>query len=166
MIGYIARIITSFIDIPDEISISIFFSGCSLRCSNDCQNKDLWERSSGQPLKLNDVLEKIETHPLAEYVVFEGGEPTDQMEFLVELCKDIKNKHKALYTGREFEQLPEKLTNKLDLIICGPYVKKLHVGGWPASYNQRILKKQKNKWILKSKTKIQEFNYKKIQKQI
>jgi len=32
------------------------------------------------------------------------------------------------------------------LIICGPYKKEFHVGGWPASSNQRIFKKENEIW--------------------
>jgi len=146
MHAYIARICTSFIDVPDKIAASIYFSGCSIRCK-DCQNKELWDRNSGTKTSLEDVLKKIEEHPLAEAVVFLGGEPTEQIDFLITFCETLTTKEKVLYTGREFEDLPKTLTANLDLIICGPYKSELHVGGWPASSNQRIFKKEGKTWI-------------------
>ena len=146
MHAYVARIGTSFIDVPDKIAVAIYFSGCSLRCK-DCQNPELWDRNSGTKMNLDKVVKKIEEHSLAESVVFLGGEPTEQMDFLIAFCEKLKSKEKVLYTGREFEELPNNLTSNLDLIVCGPYKSELHVGGWPASSNQRIFKKEGKSWI-------------------
>lgn len=148
MKGCIARICTSFIDVPDNISVSIYFAGCSIRCKG-CQNPELWDKKAGGEKNIGEVLKKIKEHPLAEYVVFLGGEPTDQMDFLIKLCELIKKEMQikiSLYTGREFEVLPKKLLDNLELIICGPYRQDLHVGNWPASSNQRIFKKEMDKW--------------------
>jgi len=146
MHAYIARTCTSFIDVPDKISLAIYFSGCSIRCKN-CHNKELWDKKNGKRISLTDLLEKIETHPLAKAVVFLGGEPTDQVGFLIELCKKITTKEKVLYTGREFEVLPKDLLKSIDMIICGPYRSDLHVdNAWPASTNQRIFIRKGKKW--------------------
>lgn len=145
MHAYIARICSSFIDVPDTSSISIYFSGCSIHCK-ECHNKELWSRDSGKPINTKDVIKQVEEHPLADNVVFVGGEPTDQPEALKEIASGIKTKERVLYTGREFEDLPEDLLPNLDLIICGPYKSELHIGGWPASSNQRILKREGVTW--------------------
>jgi len=149
MNAYIARICTSFIDVPDKIAIAIYFSGCSIRCK-DCQNKELWDRRSGTLMTIDDVVNNISKHPLADSVVFLGGEPTDQVSFLTALCKKITRKEKVLYTGREFEILPPVLLEHLDMIICGPYRSELHVGGWPASSNQRVLLKKGSQWKIRT----------------
>ncbi len=148
MQGRIARTCTSFIDYPGETAIAIYLAGCSIRCP-DCQNKDLWEAEKGTLMTLEDVLQKIQQHPLAEAVVFLGGEPTDQLTFLKELCAQVtatSSKKIALYTGREFETLPQELLENLQLIVCGPYRSELHVNGWPASTNQRVFKKEAGRW--------------------
>lgn len=148
MHGYIARICTSFIDYPDHTSIAIYLSGCSLRCPH-CQNKELWEKENGTLMSLDQVLEKVKEHPLADSVVFLGGEPTDQMDFLIALCKKIiakTDKTIVLYTGREYEVLPHDLLESLSLIVCGPYRQELHVDAWPASTNQRVFKKKAGQW--------------------
>ncbi len=143
--AYIVRMSTSFIDIPDKIAMAIYFSGCSIRCKG-CQNALLWERDENTKISMEEVLEKIKSNVLADSVVFLGGEPTDQMIFLIELCKRISN-YKALYTGREFEDLPQELTKNLDMIVCGPYRQDLAIKGFPASKNQRFLKKVGESWI-------------------
>ena len=146
MQGYISRICTSFIDVPDKIAIAVYFSGCSIHCKG-CQNKELWDKKSGKLTKTSKVIEQIDKHPLAEYVVFIGGEPTDQMDFLINICKNIKNKKIAMYSGREFEVYPKELLESMDLIICGPYRQDLHVNNrWPASTNQRVFRKESAKW--------------------
>lgn len=148
--AYIARICTSFIDVPDKIAVAIYFSGCSIRCKG-CQNQILWERSSGNFMSAEDVLKTIQKNELAESIVFLGGEPTDQIEFLIDLCKKF-SKYKALYTGREFEDLPKDLVNSLDMIVCGPYRQDLHVDAYPASTNQRVFKKENESWICQNCT--------------
>ena len=146
MYGSIARITTSFIDVPGSIAVAIYFAGCSIHCPG-CQNKHLWDRAQGLAMSIDTVVSCIQEHPLAEAVVFLGGEPTDQLDFLYGVCSTIRNKKKVLYTGREFEWLPGTLTDQLDMIICGPYKQELHVNKWPASSNQRVLLKDQGLWI-------------------
>lgn len=146
MVGSVARICTSFIDVPGSIAVAIYCAGCSIRCP-DCQNKQLWDRSSGTLMSLETVYSSVKEHPLADAVVFLGGEPTDQIDFVGSLCAMIVDKKKALYTGREFERLPAALIDHLDMVVCGPYRQELHVNKWPASSNQRVLIKDKGLWI-------------------
>ncbi|HBS48009.1 TPA: hypothetical protein DEO28_02660 [Candidatus Dependentiae bacterium] len=142
----IAKVCTSFIDVPDKISVAVYFAGCSIRCKG-CQNKVLWEQSSGEDVLLEDLLSKVQGNPLAEYLVFLGGEPTDQMGFLIEFCKKEKSFKKALYTGREFEVLPGELVKELDFIVCGPFKTEEFVEGrFPASKNQRVFRKENGSW--------------------
>lgn len=148
MQGRIARVCTSFIDYPEKTAIAIYFAGCSIRCP-DCQNKELWDAQKGQLMTTQEVIQKIQNHPLAEAVVFLGGEPTDQLDFLKDICAHLtitSNKAIAMYTGREFEVLPQDLLEHLQLIVCGPYRSELHVNGWPASTNQRVFKKEAGQW--------------------
>jgi len=148
MYGYVTRIFTSFIDVPDEIATSIYFSGCSIRCKG-CHNKEYWDIKSGTKTSSDQIMEKINT-PLSTYVAFLGGEPTDQLKFLLHMCERIKketDKKIALYSGREFEELPDELLVYPSLIVCGPYRQDLHQGGWPASSNQRIFKRKGQTWM-------------------
>ncbi len=149
MYASIARISTSFIDVPGSIAVAVYFAGCSIRCP-DCQNKELWDRSRGTAMSLDTVLTHIKEHPLADTVVFLGGEPTDQLDFLSDLCANLSDKKKALYTGREFEWLPKKLTDNIDLIVCGPFKQELYVNKWPASSNQRIFVKENESWTIQA----------------
>jgi anaerobic ribonucleoside-triphosphate reductase activating protein len=146
--GSIARVCTSFIDVPDRIAIAVYFAGCSIRCKG-CQNQLLWNRDVGVMRSVADIVEKIKQHPLAESVVFLGGEPTDQHDYLLAVARGV-TMHKVLYTGREFEQLSHELQGAIDMVICGPYRPELHVDGFPASKNQRIFNKLEGTWICQS----------------
>ncbi len=145
----IVRIGTSFIDVPGAIAVAVYFAGCSVRCPG-CHNKELWDRSRGTMMSLDTVQQTIATHPLASAVVFLGGEPTDQRDFLTALCMQLSTKKRVLYTGREFEALPPSLTDHIDMIVCGPYKEELHVNRWPASSNQRVLIKEDNIWKIQA----------------
>lgn len=145
MKAFIAGISTSFIDIPDKIAVAIFFAGCSIRCPG-CQNEALWNKSSGTLVTLENVLDEIDANRLADGVAFLGGEPTDQLEFLIALAQKI-DLYKALYTGREFEQLPAQLLDEINFIVCGPFRQDLPNDGFPASSNQRIFNKVGGSWI-------------------
>lgn len=148
MDGWVARIFTSFIDVPDKIATAIYFSGCSIRCKN-CHNKDLWERESGKKMTDEQLIEKIHSDKLSQMVVFLGGEPTDQIDFLVTVCSKLKSETEkpiAMYTGREFEVLPDELLENLCMVVCGPYREDLKQNGWPASSNQRVFKKEGDLW--------------------
>ena len=52
----------------------------------------------------------------------------------------------SLYTGREFEILPDELLDHLCMVVCGPYRQDLHQDGWRASSNQRVFKKEGDIW--------------------
>lgn len=146
--GWIARIFTSFIDVPDKIATAVYFSGCSIRCKN-CHNKDLWEKENGTLTTDYQLVERIAGDNLSEMVVFLGGEPTDQIDFLVHVCARLKNETQkpiAMYTGREFEVLPDELLENLVMVVCGPYREDLRQDGWPASANQRVFKRKGDLW--------------------
>ncbi len=147
--AYIVKTCTSFIDIPNKIATAIYFSGCSIRCKG-CQNAILWERDLNTLKSITYVLSKIKDNKLADSVVFLGGEPTEQMSFLIELCKNISC-YKALYTGREFEDLPKELIDNLNMIVCGPFKQNLFMKNrFPASTNQRYFKKEDGVWVLQN----------------
>jgi len=148
MQGWIARIFTSFIDVPDKIATAIYFSGCSIRC-RDCHNKELWEKENGVLMTDDEVMKEISNNTLSECIAFLGGEPTDQLDFLIHMAKRVKNetgKPIMMYTGREFEVLPDELLDMLSMVVCGPYRQDLKQEGWPASANQRVFKKRGTIW--------------------
>ena len=143
---------TSFIDIPGQISLAIFFAGCPIKCK-DCQNKELWDIKEGKITHICEILEKINKHELTKWVCFLGGEPFYQNTFLENVCSNIK-KNIGIYSGYTFRTLIKNHKSILDIpnvkfLVSGPFVKSKYVEGrFPASTNQEVRIKIDNKWII------------------
>ena len=97
----------SFSDFEDEIAVSVFFSGCNMRCRM-CFNA----RVVVEPPKmtLEEVLAFIESQvPLATAVVLLGGEPlvhpVEVLEEFLERVRDMGLKTKLFTNGTFYEKL-------------------------------------------------------------
>ncbi len=70
----------------------IFLQGCPMRCQY-CHNPDTWSGTGGTTMTVEEVLKGFYSNA-AFYrsggVTVTGGEPMLQMEFLIELFKDLK----------------------------------------------------------------------------
>lgn len=151
MEGYIARIATSFIEIPGKICTSIYFTGCNFKCIG-CQNPELQLLSNGTLTSLEQILREIDENKLAKWVCFLGGEPFEQPEFLFNLCSNI-SKPIGIYTGNTFDILTKKYSKIIEL----PNIKFLKTGKFminlmndiefPITSNQMVFLKSNNKWI-------------------
>lgn len=131
-----------FKEVPDEISLGISISGCSIRCE-ECHSKYLWE-NIGVPLTIKElysIIEKNKKYPIS-CICFMGGELFD----IKALCKAIKQKYPqyktAWYTGRQIDvKHNEFVQNNFDYIKTGPFIKEL--GGLDSeNTNQRMYKKE------------------------
>ena len=73
----------------------VFLQGCRLRCAF-CHNPDTWEYGKGTLMSVHEVLEGFYSN-LPFYrnggVTVTGGEPMMQMDFLIELFRDLKRNH-------------------------------------------------------------------------
>ena len=146
--GYVANIVTSFIEIPGRICSSVYLSGCSFNCCG-CQNPELQNPTFGSPMSCDNVLEIIDKNRLANWVCFLGGEPFFQYNFLLNMCKHI-NKPIGIYTGNTFSHISEKYHEILNIdnvkfIKSGLYIDKLTAKNeFPITSNQEVhLKYQK-----------------------
>lgn len=135
----------------DKASFTIWFGGCSRNCKN-CHNPELQPKDKGGEYNVNTVLfavcKECDEHGL-DTVVLLGGEPLEQDHY--ELGMLLNKLHRYgykiwLYTGWEFEDIPEVIKNKLYTIKCGPYVDDLRCDGFPSSSNQRVFRKTDNEW--------------------
>lgn len=126
MIGRIHSIESfSKVDGPG-IRYVVFMQGCNLRCKF-CHNPDTWARNIGQEITEEELLENILS--AKNYIMngnggvtFTGGEPLLQAEFLINICKKLKenNIHIAIDTSGSFEKSDEKineLINYTDLFL-------------------------------------------------
>ena len=85
------------------IRFVVFFQGCPLRCMY-CHNPDTWDFNVNQKMSVEDILKKY--NGVKEFlknggITATGGEPTAQIDFLIELFKSAKEKniHTALDTS-------------------------------------------------------------------
>lgn len=81
----------------------VFFQGCPMRCLY-CHNPDTWHMEDGTKMQADEILEKFERNR-AFYttggITATGGEPLLQIDFLIELFGNAKNKgiHTCLDTS-------------------------------------------------------------------
>ena len=136
----------------DKPSFTIWFSGCTIRC-NGCHNKQLWDKSSGNEMAVDNVVDIIvrECHKLnTDTVVLLGGEPLDQeLRDLYQLCADI-HLHDIriwLYTGYNYDEIPVVIKECVDVIKCGRYIDELKCDGFPSSTNQELWKRIDGNWV-------------------
>ena len=115
MIGKIHSIESfSKVDGPG-IRYVVFMQGCKLRCKF-CHNPDTWIVSGGSEISDENLVENI--LKVKNYlkngrggVTFSGGEPLLQIDFLINVCKKLKQHdiHIAIDTAGNFE-----ITEKID----------------------------------------------------
>jgi len=125
-------------EVPDEISLALSISGCSINCPG-CHSMETWNPSFGEPINPTVLNTLINKHKHISCVLFYGGEwNVPEMIKLFEVCKDANLKI-CLYTGEEFENVATALIEYLDSIKVGPYIKEL--GGIQSPItNQRYIK--------------------------
>lgn len=104
--GYIHSIQTfGTVDGPG-VRFVVFFQGCPMRCQY-CHNPDTWDMGEGKEKSVEEILEMFERNR-AFYktggITATGGEPTAQMDFLIELFTKAKEKdvHTCLDTSGIF----------------------------------------------------------------
>lgn len=107
------------------IRFVVFTQGCNLRCKF-CHNPDTWSTATNKLMEKNEILNKIMRSK--EYLIrsgggvtFTGGEPLMQIDFLIDICKDLKKEgiHIAIDTTGDFEitDKVEELCNYVDLFL-------------------------------------------------
>ena len=109
-------------EIPNQISMNVYVSGCMKRCHN-CHNPSLWQFNSSNILDENNLDNFFKKHNMAKWICFLGGDAIYQpkgLEKISELPKKLK-KNVCLYTGVYFSQLSGVNISNIDLVIDGPY---------------------------------------------
>lgn len=135
----------------DKAAFTIWFSGCSMNCKN-CYNPELQSKDKGDEYNVKSILFTISNecnkHDM-NTVVLLGGEPLEQDHSDIVTLLDRLHRYKYnvwLYTGHEFEDIPDDIKEYLYTIKCGPYIEELSCDGFPSSTNQRIYRKVSGKW--------------------
>ncbi len=100
----------------------VFFNGCKLRCKF-CHNPEMWQRKEDNYTSEELFKKIIRNKPYFKRnnggVTFSGGEPLLQSDFLIEICKMLKeeNIHIALDTAGVGNGNYEELLQYIDLVI-------------------------------------------------
>lgn len=120
--GSVNRIDTSgFVDGPG-IRTVVFLNGCKLRCKY-CHNPETWKmgKYNYTPLELCKKLIRNKNYYDSSNggVTFSGGEPLLQSDFVIEVCKVLKdnNIHVAIDTAGVGNQNYDELLKYVDLVI-------------------------------------------------
>ncbi|MEG0073739.1 MAG: anaerobic ribonucleoside-triphosphate reductase activating protein [Clostridia bacterium] len=129
----------------------IFTQGCPHNCKG-CHNPQTHDLCGGKPIKIDDLVEKINKNPMLSGVTLSGGEPFLQARALSKLIDKLDtNKHDVMvYTGFEYENLVDKsneknafseLLSRADILIDGKFEndKKDELLMFRGSSNQRII---------------------------
>lgn len=122
MMGYIDSIETfGLVDGPG-IRTVVFFSGCRLRCLF-CHNPEMFQMKE-KNMDVDTLVKKIlRNKPYFKRnqggVTFSGGEPLLQIDFLIEVCKKLKNEkiHIALDTAGVGIGKYDEILSLVDLVI-------------------------------------------------
>lgn len=144
--------------------IELFFAGCKMARDGHpcpgCFNRDLWSDENSIEQSPQEIVDYISQYSDNKYVTIVGGEPLDQPEPLLELCKKLYDKdfHICLITHFLMEDIKIKhpdLLKNISMLIDGKYdnTKRifdtdtrpgiLHVVG---SSNQQIYWRDKKDW--------------------
>ena len=111
-----------FAEIPDEITLAINISGCTVKCP-DCHSKYLWE-DKGESLDRDSLFSLIDRNAGVTCVVFMGGD--SDVDYMQTLFCSVKSKYPNLKVAW-YSGVDRLLTNVdieyLDYIKVGPYIK-------------------------------------------
>lgn len=133
----------------------VFTQGCQHNCGG-CHNKHTHDLNGGELVSVEGLLEDICKNPLLSGVTISGGEPLLQINNLIPLVEELKNKgkHIMMYTGYTYEELV-KLSEKgvvgfenlkellyyVDILVDGKFVESLKDNFllYRGSSNQRLI---------------------------
>lgn len=127
------------------IRIVLFFQGCHRRCEC-CHNPDTWDPNGGQIWSIDDLVQFIIEYAPTKRVTLSGGEPLEQIDGVYQLIQRLRQADEqfdiALYTGLEFDSIPDALLRHLDYVKTGAYRQELRTTTTPyiGSTNQKFIK--------------------------
>ena len=113
----------SLVDGPGVRTV-VFFQGCDLRCKG-CQNPSTWEMKNGTEMTTDDLVVILKKEVITKKVTFSGGEPLMQVEALIDIVKKLSDFDIAVYTGHEFDEVPQELLDNITYIKTGSFKEEL-----------------------------------------
>ena len=120
----ISSLETSFIDYPNQTSMVVFMTGCSIGCPN-CHNPALQDPNTGINVTMEEIKHQLIKRPLCRHIVFSGGDPLFQSEELIPYCKELSRLAKiGIYTGKSLSDVPSELLQYISFLKTEPYIEK------------------------------------------
>ncbi len=127
----------------------VWVQGCEFACPN-CIVPESWNRDGAEEIKVSELVDWILNQSEIEGITISGGEPMLQAQALSQVIDGIQAKKDfgvMCYSGFRLEHLETQGTDsqksllaKIDLLVDGVYVEKLHGDFlWRGSSNQRLL---------------------------
>lgn len=123
----------------------IWVQGCSLHCKG-CANSKMWDKSGGIEYETSEIISLINSYKdKIEGVTFLGGEPTEQINAVTEISKEVQKMGLSVlvFTGHTFEELEQRkgfqeLLKQIDILIDGRFEKEKldYSRAWVGSSNQ------------------------------
>ena len=128
----------SLVDGPGVRTV-VFFQGCDLHCKG-CQNPSTWEMKNGTEITTDELVTGLKKEVVNKKVTFSGGEPLMQVDALIDVVKKLEGFDIAVYTGHEFEKVPNELLDNITYIKTGSFKEELKSTGKPyvGSTNQEF----------------------------
>ncbi len=123
----------------------VFLQGCYFKCSG-CHNKSTWDIKNGQEMSINELANILKEKAFNKKITISGGEPLMQKDALLELLKELDGYDIFLYTGHEYEDVPEEILKYLKYIKVGRFIEELKSSTTPfvGSTNQRFIEVKHN----------------------
>ena len=119
----------------------LFLQGCTRNCK-DCHNSKIKEHGKGKMISIDNLIDFIDARCCNKKITISGGEPLEQMDSLIELIERLKIKgyNVCVYTGWEFDMVPDKIVNTVDFIKTGSFISNLKSSGiqYVGSSNQHM----------------------------
>jgi anaerobic ribonucleoside-triphosphate reductase activating protein len=122
---------------------TIWVQGCSIHCPG-CSNLDTWDPKGGYERSIDDIVKDIMSEIGLDGVTITGGEPLDQPEAVLELCKKLYGRISIfLTTGYTASYIAFRKNLEAfkytDILCVGPFKKDmLCTGTWKGSSNQLL----------------------------
>lgn len=126
----------------------VWVGGCHRRCPG-CSQPEFLPFSSGRPVRVSALWERIQSIPGLDGVSFSGGEPFEQASALALLARKVHEHGLSVvsYTGYRLEALQNDptrfgaLLGEVDLLIDGEYREEMAGHHrWRGSANQRLIR--------------------------
>lgn len=127
------------------IRMVLFFQGCHRRCES-CHNPDTWDPNGGWIWDIDELVQFITENAPKNRVTLSGGEPLEQIDGVYQLIQRLRQADAhfdiTLYTGFEFDDIPDFLLGCIDYVKTGPYRQELRTTtiSYIGSTNQKFIK--------------------------